>query len=152
MQAIKPTKLLGYLVQELNKPMNFLPYSPSLIFLWQDTRPRLSNFNIHFLQFISAPPNWATEHGVLLSARIGIVQPFTLFGSLLYILACTAKSVSVLHSVLNKPHFIHRQQSIHVSQVRKKVVAATMMESSGSHRVAKWQGLPASISINLLPR
>src|SRR5271156_6948988 len=48
----------------------------------------------------------------LLSARIGIVQPFTLFWSVVYTLACTARSVSVLHSVLNRPHFISRQQSI----------------------------------------
>src|SRR5207248_5748829 len=58
------------------------------------------------------------------------------FWSLLYTLACTAKSVSVLLSVLNRPHFISRQQSIHVSWVRKKVVVTTM-ESSRSHRVAR---------------
>jgi hypothetical protein len=38
-----------------------------------------------------------------LSARIGIVQPLTLFWSLLYILACTAKSVLVLLSRI--PHW-----------------------------------------------
>jgi hypothetical protein len=37
------------------------------------------------------------------SAGIGIVQPFTLFWSLLYILACTAKSVLVLLSRI--PHW-----------------------------------------------
>jgi hypothetical protein len=45
---------------------------------------------------------------------------------------------------------VYRQQSIRVSQVRKKVVAATM-ESPGSHKAARRQGLLTSISISSLP-
>ena len=53
----------------------------------------------------------------ILSAKIGIVhtvQPFTLFWSLVYTLACTT-SVSVFLSALNRTYFISRQQSILVS-------------------------------------
>jgi hypothetical protein len=78
-----------------------------------------------------------------MSAGIGMVQPFTPFW---YTLACTVNSVLALLSVLNRLRFSHRQQSIHVSQVCKKVVMMTM-ESSGSHRVARWQGGKVSLCL-----
>ena len=57
------------------------------------------------------------------------------FWSLVYALACTT-SVSTLLPVLNRTRFICRQQSVHGSWVRKKVVVTTM-EPSRSHRVAR---------------
>jgi hypothetical protein len=49
-------------------------------------------------------------------------------------------NILALLSVLNRPRFSYRQQSIHVSQVHKKVVMATV-ESSRSYRMVRWQDL-----------
>jgi hypothetical protein len=43
------------------------------------------------------------------------------------------KKITSLVRVARRPRFGCRQQSIHVSQVRKKEVVVTTMESSGSH-------------------
>jgi WD40 repeat protein len=47
-----------------------------------------------------------------LSAGLGIVHPFTLFGSLPWHLDCTVKSVLALLSILNSPCFGYRQPPI----------------------------------------
>jgi hypothetical protein len=83
----------------------------------------------------------------ILSARIGMVQSFALsleFGIHLGVYdVCVAPP-----SVLNRPCFSYRQQSIHVSQVRKKVVVTgwNPLDHTG------WQGLIMSISVSSLPR
>jgi hypothetical protein len=63
------------------------------------------------------------------------VQPFTLLEFAIH-LGVYGKVCPGPSSILNRPHFISRRQPIHASQVRKKVVVATM-ESSRSHRVAR---------------
>src|SRR5271167_3317651 len=93
------------------------------------------------MSFSPASPSADAVGGGFVSARIGIVQPLTLFWSLLYILACTEKPVLVLLSRI--PHW--KARTIQLEPGRPNPEAVLVYQAGCALRCRDTVSIVASI-------